>query len=75
MSEMVHEDLKLSAILTKKAFENAIKINSAIGGSTNVMIHLTAIAGRIGVKLDIDDFDRLGSQMPLLVNLMPAGKW
>ncbi len=73
--EMVHEDLKLSSILTKKAFENAIKINSAIGGSTNVMIHLTAIAGRIGVKLDIDDFDRLGSQMPLLVNLMPAGKY
>ena len=73
--EMVHENLKLSSILTKKAFENAIKINSAIGGSTNVMIHLTAIAGRIGVALDIDDFDRLASQMPLLVNLMPAGKY
>ncbi len=73
--EMVHEDLKLSAILTKKAFENAIKINSAIGGSTNIMIHLTAIAGRIGVKLDIGDFDRLASEMPLLVNLMPAGKY
>jgi dihydroxy-acid dehydratase len=73
--EMVHENLKLSTILTKKAFENAIKINSAIGGSTNVMIHLTAIAGRIGVTLDIDDFDRLASQMPLLVNLMPAGKY
>lgn len=73
--EMVHEDLKLSAILTRKAFENAIKINSAIGGSTNVMIHLTAIAGRIGLQLEIDDFDRLASQMPLLVNLMPAGKY
>ncbi len=73
--EMVREDLKLSTILTRKAFENAIKINSAIGGSTNVMIHLTAIAGRIGVTLDIDDFDRLASQMPLLVNLMPAGKY
>ena len=73
--EMVHEDLKLSAILTRKAFENAIKINSAIGGSTNVMIHLTAIAGRIGLQLKIDDFDRLASQMPLLVNLMPAGKY
>jgi dihydroxy-acid dehydratase len=73
--EMVYEDLKLSAILTRKAFENAIKINSAIGGSTNVMIHLTAIAGRIGVKLEIDDFDRLASEMPLLVNLMPAGKY
>jgi len=73
--EMVREDLKLSTILTRKAFENAIKINSAIGGSTNVMIHLTAIAGRIGVTLDIDDFDRLASQMPLLANLMPAGKY
>lgn len=73
--EMVHEDLTLSKILTRKAFENAIKINSAIGGSTNVMIHLTAIAGRIGIDLDIDDFDQIGSQMPLMVNLMPAGKY
>jgi len=73
--EMVNENLILSKILTKKAFQNAIKINSAIGGSTNVMIHLTAIATRIGVDIDIDEFDQLGSQMPLLVNLMPAGKY
>lgn len=73
--EMVREDLRLSKILTREAFENAIKINSAIGGSTNVMIHLTAIAGRIGVNLSIDDFDHLGSHMPMLVNLMPAGKY
>ncbi len=71
---MVKEDLKLSKILTRKAFENAIKVNSAVGGSTNIPIHLTAIAGRIGVDLNIDDFDQLGSDMPLLVNLMPSGK-
>lgn len=73
--EMVKEDLKLSKILTREAFENAIKVNSAVGGSTNVMIHLTAIAGRIGVELSIDDFDKIGSDMPLLVNLMPSGKY
>lgn len=73
--EMVREDLKLSKILTREAFENAIKVNSAVGGSTNMPIHLTAIAGRIGVDLDIEDFDRLGSQMPMLVNLMPSGKY
>ncbi|MEQ8581531.1 MAG: IlvD/Edd family dehydratase [Marinoscillum sp.] len=73
--EMVREDLKLSRILTREAFENAIKVNSAVGGSTNMPIHLTAIAGRIGVDLDIEDFDRLGSQMPMLVNLMPSGKY
>lgn len=73
--EMVKEDLKLSKVLTRKAFENAIKVNAAIGGSTNMPIHLTAIAGRIGVDLHIDDFDKLGSKMPLLVNLMPSGKY
>ncbi|MEO1010770.1 MAG: IlvD/Edd family dehydratase [Bacteroidota bacterium] len=73
--EMVREDLKLSKILTKEAFENAIKINSAIGGSTNFIIHLMAIAGRIGVKLDLKEFDTLGSKIPLLVNLMPSGKF
>ncbi|WP_149276501.1 IlvD/Edd family dehydratase [Pareuzebyella sediminis] len=73
--EMVKEDLKLSTILTRKAFENAIKVNAAIGGSTNFIIHLTAIAGRIGVKLDLKDFDTLGSKIPLLVNLMPSGKF
>ncbi|MEJ2006129.1 MAG: dihydroxy-acid dehydratase, partial [Cyclobacteriaceae bacterium] len=73
--EMVNEGLTLSKILTRKAFENAIRINAAVGGSTNMPIHLTAIAGRIGVELDIADFDRLGSEIPLLVNLMPSGKF
>ncbi len=73
--EMVKEGLKMSDILTREAFENAIKINSAVGGSTNLLIHLTALAGRIGVDMDLDDYDRLGSHMPLLVNLMPSGKY
>lgn len=73
--EMVKEDLKLSKILTRKAFENAIKVNAAIGGSSNFLIHLTAIAGRIGVPLDLEDFDKLGSKIPLLLNLMPSGKF
>jgi L-arabonate dehydrase len=73
--EMVHEDLKLSDILTKKSFENAIITNAAIGGSTNLIIHLIAIARRIGVKVKLEDFDRLGSKIPLLVNLMPSGKY
>lgn len=73
--EMVKENLRLSDILTRQAFENAIKVNAAIGGSTNFLIHLTAIAGRIGVPLDLQDFDRLGSHIPLLLNLMPSGKF
>jgi dihydroxy-acid dehydratase len=73
--EMVKEDLKLSKILTKEAFENAIKVNAAVGGSTNFIIHLLAIAGRIGVKLNLKEFDTLGSKIPLLVNLMPSGKF
>lgn len=73
--EMVKEDLKLSRILTRNAFENAIVINSAIGGSTNFIIHLLAIAGRIGVPLSLEDFDTTGSKIPLLVNLKPAGKF
>ncbi|MHA4809824.1 IlvD/Edd family dehydratase [Flavitalea flava] len=73
--EMVKENLRLSDILTRPAFENAIKVNAAIGGSTNFLIHLTAIAGRIGVPLDLEDFDRLGSHIPLLLNLMPSGKF
>lgn len=72
---MVKEGLNLSQILTRKAFENAIKVNSAVGGSTNLIIHLTAIAGRIGVDLNLADFDRLGSNLPLLLNLMPSGKY
>ncbi|SDL61329.1 IlvD/Edd family dehydratase [Kriegella aquimaris] len=72
--EMVKEDLKLSKILTRKAFENAIITNAAVGGSTNLIIHLTAIAGRIGVDLKLEDFDSIGSKIPLLVNLKPSGK-
>lgn len=73
--EMVKEGLTISKVLTRAAFENAIKVNAAIGGSTNFIIHLTAIAGRIGVDLCLDDFDRLGSKIPLLLNLMPSGKY
>jgi dihydroxy-acid dehydratase len=73
--EMVKEDLKLSKILTRKAFENAIVVNAAVGGSTNFIIHLLAIAGRIGVDLKLEDFDTIGSKIPLLVNLKPSGKY
>ena len=73
--EMVHEDLRMSKILTRKAFENAIMVNAAVGGSSNFIIHLTAIAGRIGVDLTLEDFDKLGSKIPLLLNLMPSGKY
>jgi L-arabonate dehydrase len=73
--EMVREDLKLSDILTKKAFENAIIVNAAIGGSTNFVIHLLAIAGRIGVPLELKDFDRLSAGVPLIANLQPSGKY
>ncbi len=72
--EMVREDQKLSQILTKPAFENAIKINAAIGGSTNFVIHMIAIAGRIGVDLDLSDFDRCSKDIPLLVNVQPSGE-
>ena len=73
--EMVHEDLRMSKILTREAFENAIRVVGAIGGSTNAVIHLLAIAGRIGVELTLDDWDRLGRGVPCLVNLMPSGKY
>ena len=73
--EMVKEDLKLSKILTREAFENSIVVNAAVGGSTNFIIHLLAIAGRIGVELKLEDFDRIGSNVPLLVNLKPSGKY
>lgn len=72
--EMVREDLKLSDIITRKAFENSIVVNAAVGGSTNLIIHLIAIARRIGVEVNLQDFDDLGSKIPLLVNLMPSGK-
>src|SRR5678815_3529188 len=73
--EMVKEDLRMSKILTRNAFENAIMVNAAVGGSSNFVIHLTAIAGRIGVSLNLEDFDNLGSKIPLLLNLMPSGKF
>jgi L-arabonate dehydrase len=71
--DMVREDLKLSDILTRRAFENAIKVNAAIGGSTNFVIHLLAIAGRIGVPLTLNDFDALSANIPLIANLQPSG--
>ena len=73
--EMVKEDLTLEKILTKEALENAIMVNAGVGGSTNLIIHLLAIAGRIGVPLSLDDFDKIGSAIPLLANLKPSGKY
>ncbi|WP_294280657.1 IlvD/Edd family dehydratase [uncultured Sphingomonas sp.] len=73
--EMVHEDLKPSDVLTKDAFHNAIKVNSAIGGSTNAPIHLAAIARHIGVDLPVQDWESEGHKIPLLVNLQPAGEY
>ena len=73
--DMVKEDLTLSKILTKEAFENAIKVNAAIGGSTNAVIHLKAIAGRIGVDLELDDWNRVGRGMPTIVDLQPSGRF
>ncbi|AHM58375.1 dihydroxy-acid and 6-phosphogluconate dehydratase [Flammeovirgaceae bacterium 311] len=72
--KMVKENRRLSHILSREAFENAIMVNAAIGGSTNFVIHLLAIAGRIGVELSIDDFDRLSANIPLLANLQPSGQ-
>lgn len=72
---MVHEDLKPSDIMTREAFENAIVVNSAIGGSTNAPIHLNAIASHLGVPLDNDDWQAVGHRVPLLVNLQPAGEY
>jgi dihydroxy-acid dehydratase len=72
---MVHEDLKPSDVMTRQAFENAIVVNSAIGGSTNAPIHLNAIARHLGVKLDNDDWQAIGHRIPLLVNLQPAGEY
>jgi dihydroxy-acid dehydratase len=73
--EMVEQDIKPSDIMTREAFENAIVINSAIGGSTNAPIHLNAIAGHLGVPLDNDDWEKVGLDIPLLVNLQPAGEY
>ena len=73
--QMVHEDLTLSKILTREAFENAIRTNAAIGGSTNAVIHLKAIAGRVGVPLELEDWTTIGRGVPTLVDLMPSGRW
>ena len=73
--EMVEEDLRLSKVLTKQAFENALRVNAAIGGSTTAVIHLKAIAGRIGVELDLDDWTRIGRGMPTIVDLQPSGRF
>ncbi len=73
--EMVREDLFMSRILTRVAFENAIRANAAIGGSTNAVIHLIALAGRIGVPLALDDFEHFGANLPCLVNLQPSGQF
>jgi dihydroxy-acid dehydratase len=73
--QMVKEDLKPSDVLTRAAFENAILMHAAIGGSTNAVVHLLALAGRVGVPLDLHDFDELAREVPLLVNLMPSGKY
>lgn len=73
--QMVKEDLRPSHILTRAALENAIMVNAAVGGSSNFVVHLLAIAGRVGIELTLADFDHLGSHLPLLVNLMPAGRY
>ena len=72
---LVEEELRPSHIMNRAAFENAIRVNAAIGGSTNAIIHLLAIAGRLGVPLTLDDFDELARPVPTLVNLMPSGKY
>ncbi len=73
--EMVKEDLRPSAIMTRGAFENAIRVHAATGGSTNAVIHLIALAGRLGVPLELEDWDKLSRDVPLLVNLMPSGEY
>jgi L-arabonate dehydrase len=72
---MVREGLRPSRILTRHAFENAVWVNAALGGSTNAIVHLLALAGRVGVPLDLADFDRMTSEVPVLVNLMPSGQF
>jgi len=73
--EMVNQDLRMSKILTRQAFENAIRTNAAIGGSTNAVIHLLAVAGRMGVELNLQDWDKLGAEIPCLVDLQPSGRF
>src|SRR4029078_63700 len=73
--EMVNEDLVMSKVLTRQSFENAIRVTAAIGGSTNAVIHLLAVAGRLGVELTLEDWDRLGRGVPTIVDLMPSGRF
>jgi L-arabonate dehydrase len=73
--EMVHDDLRINSVLTRQAFENAIVVNGAVGGSPNAVIHLLAIAGRVGLEVTLDDWDRLGQNVPTLVDLMPSGRF
>lgn len=73
--QMVKDDLKPSDIMTRPAFENAIRVNGAIGGSTNAVVHLLAMAGRVGVDITLDDWDRCGRDVATIVNLMPSGQY
>ena len=73
--ELVRDDVALSKILTRAAFENAVRVNAAIGGSTNAVIHLIALAGRVGVPLTLEDWDRLGREIPTVLDLMPSGRY
>ena len=73
--QMVKDDLKPSDIMTKRAFENAIRVNGAIGGSTNAVVHMLAMAGRVGIDLTLDDWDRCGRDVATIVNLMPSGEY
>lgn len=73
--ELVREDLRIGQVLTREAFENAIVVNGAVGGSTNAVIHLLAIAGRVGLTVTLDDWDRLGRDVPMLLDLMPSGRY
>src|SRR5271170_922882 len=73
--EMVRDDLRVTRILTRHAFENAICVNGAVGGSTNAVIHLLAIAGRVGLDVTLDDWDQLGREVPTVVDLMPSGRF
>ena len=73
--DMVDEGLTMSKVMTRESFENAIIVNAALGGSTNAIVHLLAMAGRLGIELTLDDFDVIGRKVPLLVNLMPSGQY
>jgi dihydroxy-acid dehydratase len=73
--DMVKQDLRMSKVLKRENFENAIRVNGAIGGSTNAVIHLLALAGRMGIDISLDDWDKLGHDVPCIVNLMPSGKF